>query len=122
MPEAVKNFAEEGIGEVREIQEQILQTYEADFPKYNRRINIQRISRIFHASALSVGQKVIYSKLDESSTSRDIRRVIELLIDARVLLLVSIVMERPCLFWGRVTREFLRFTFWMWAFSTPCWG
>ncbi len=87
MPAAVKVFAQtNSFLEMRDVQEQIIQTYQADFPKYNRRIDVQRISRVFQSLALVAGQKIIYSKLDSSSTSRDIRRIVELLIDARVVL------------------------------------
>ncbi len=87
MPAAVKKFSETGsLASMRELQDQLLQTYQADFPKYNKRVNVQRITRIFSAMALSVGQKMIYSKLDSQSKSRDIRRVVELLIDARVII------------------------------------
>ncbi len=87
MPAVVKKFAEtNSLVDMREIQNQIVQTYQADFPKYNKRINIQRITRVFNALALSIGRKVIYSKLDSESTSRDIKRVVELLIDSRVIL------------------------------------
>lgn len=90
MPEAVKKFSEKGqFVDIREVQSQILQTYAADFPKYNRRINVARISRIFSSLAMKVGEKVIFSKLDVESKSREIRKVVELLIDARVIL--------PCL-------------------------
>ncbi len=87
MPEAVKIFAEtQSLIPMREHQEQLIQTYEADFSKYNKRINVQRIARIFRAVAMATGKKMIYSKLDRESTSRDIKRVVELLIDAKVIL------------------------------------
>ena len=87
MPEAIKVFAEtKSIVQMRNIQAQIIQTYQADFPKYNKRINVQRISRIFNALASTVGEKIIYSRLDSESSSRDIKRIVELLIDSRVIL------------------------------------
>lgn len=87
MPAVVKRYVEtNSLMEMRKIQEQIIQTYQADFPKYNKRINTQRISRIFHSLALAVGEKIIYTKLDLESHSRDIKRVVELLIDSRVIL------------------------------------
>lgn len=87
MPAVVKNYCETGsLVEMRKIQEQIIQTYQADFPKYNKRINIKRITRTFNALALVVGEKIIYSKLDSESTSRDIKRIVELLTDSRVIL------------------------------------
>ena len=87
MPEAVKEFAENRtLRDIRGIQEHILQAYQADFPKYNKRIHGQRITRVFQSLALGLGQKMVYSRLDAESKSRDIRRVVELLIDARVIL------------------------------------
>lgn len=87
MPEAVRVFAEtKSLVQMRNIQDQIIQTYQADFPKYNKRINVQRISRIFNAFASIVSEKIIYSRLDSESSSRDIKRVVELLIDSRVIL------------------------------------
>lgn len=87
MPQAVKTYAKEkSLVFVREVQEQILQTYIADFPKYNKKIKFDRIQRIFQAAASQIGKKLIYQKLDDQSQSRDIRRVVDLLIDARVIL------------------------------------
>jgi len=87
MPAVVKRYIQsQSIVEVRDLQSQILQTYQADFPKYNNRINTQRIARIFNALALHIGKKVIYSKLDRESTSREVKRVVELLFDSRVFL------------------------------------
>lgn len=87
MPRAVLHYStENSLVEVRAIQEQIIQTFSADFPKYAKRVNVGRISRIFQACAAQVGKKTIYQAFDRESKSRDIRRVIELLIDARVIL------------------------------------
>lgn len=86
MPQAVKTYAEsKSLVDVRAVQEQILQTYIADFPKYNQRIKVDRIQRIFASTVTQLGQKVIYSRLDVNSQARDIRRVVELLTDAKVL-------------------------------------
>lgn len=87
MPAVVEKFSEtNSLIDMRDIQDQIVQAYQADFPKYNKRINVQRISRVFNALASVVGEKIIYAKLDSESTSRDIKRVVELLIDSRVIL------------------------------------
>lgn len=87
MPKAVSTFVEEkSLVSVREIQNQIIQTYVADFPKYNTRIQVERIERVFYSTINQLGKKIIYQKIDPGSQSRDIRRIIELLVDARVLL------------------------------------
>lgn len=87
MPKAVRTFVEEkSLANVRETQNQILQAYAADFPKYNARIQSERVQRVFQACAQNVGKKIIFQHLDPHSKSRDIRRIVELLIDARLLL------------------------------------
>lgn len=87
MPRAVSAYIEEkSLVPVRSIQEQIIETYKADFTKYHSRINVDRVERIFQAAPQFLGKKMIYQKLDRESKSRDIRRAVELLIDARVLL------------------------------------
>lgn len=87
MPRAVKTFTEENsLVSVRDIQNQILQTYIADFPKYNSRIQVERIERVFNSTITQLGKKIIYQKIDSESQSRDTRRILDLLIDARVLL------------------------------------
>jgi hypothetical protein len=87
MPQAVKTYVvEKSLIAVRSIQEQIIQTYVADFPKYNPRINFDRIHRVFMTAVTQLGKKLIYQRLDGHSQARDIRRVLELLMDARVLL------------------------------------
>lgn len=87
MPKAVKTYVEEkSLVKVRGVQEQIIQTYMADFPKYNSRIQTERINRVFNAVSLQLGKKIIYQRIDPNSQSKDIRRILELLVDARVLL------------------------------------
>jgi predicted AAA+ superfamily ATPase len=68
------------------VQNQIIQTYLADFPKYNKRINIERVEKVFFSAIHHLGKKIIYQKIDNDSTSREVRKALELLIDARVLL------------------------------------
>lgn len=87
MPKAVKTYIEEkSLVSVRDIQNQILQTYIADFPKYNARIQVERIQRVFLSTVNHLGKKIIYQKIDPGSQARDTRRILDLLIDARVLL------------------------------------
>lgn len=87
MPFCVKLFAESNsLAEVREAQNQILQSFAADFPKYNTRIASSRIQNVFYACSLQVGKKIIYQKLDPDSQSRDTRRILDLLVKARVLM------------------------------------
>jgi predicted AAA+ superfamily ATPase len=86
MPKVLLKYQQTGsLLEAREIQEQILQTYVADFPKYNKRINLIRMERIFNGMSLYIGKKNIYQNYDEASKSREIKRVIDLFIDAKII-------------------------------------
>ncbi len=87
MPKSVLEYIEtKSIVNCREIQEQVIQTYIADFPKYKKRVDGDRLSKVFNSSAYHVGRKAIYQHLDPDAKSRETRRTIELLVDARVLL------------------------------------
>lgn len=87
MPKAVNTYVNtRSLIETREVQEQIFQTFKNDFPKYAKRSSIERIDRIFENSVFNLGKKVIFQNLDKESKSRDIRKVLEILFDAKVLL------------------------------------
>lgn len=47
---------------------------------------LARVQRIFAATVTQLGKKIIYQRLDANSQAREVRRTIELLLDARVLL------------------------------------
>jgi uncharacterized protein len=87
MPEAVlestKNF---DLQRISAIHDEILQTYASDFPKYHRRVSVERIRRIFENSAHLVGKKVKFAAFDPLSKAAEVRRVLELLVDAKILL------------------------------------
>lgn len=86
MPKAVSTYIEEkSLVSIRKIHDDILQAYYLDFPKYNSKINYSRLNRIFMACAGQVGKKIIYKRFDGESQSRDIRRVLELLNDSKVI-------------------------------------
>lgn len=87
MPKAVKTFvSSKSLAPVRDVQEQIIQAYIADFPKYNSRINVERVEKVFYSATSLLGRKVIWSHLDKEAKAREVRRAMELLVDARVIL------------------------------------
>jgi predicted AAA+ superfamily ATPase len=87
MPKVIDHYSKtHSLVEIREIQQQILQAYMLDFPKYNRRIDTKRMGRIFKNIAFSLGKKISYREIDSESKSREVKRVLELLVDAKVLL------------------------------------
>ncbi|MEI8346156.1 MAG: ATP-binding protein [Pseudomonadota bacterium] len=87
MPKAVVTYLESrSYHETRGIQDQILQTFVADFPKYRKRIDYSRIDRIFKTCPAQLGKKIIYQNFDRESKAREIRMGLELLMDAKILL------------------------------------
>jgi len=86
MPKAIKTYLEaKSFIKVREIQEEILQTYQEDFPKYGKRINTDRLRSIFKQLAYHLGKKLIYQHLDRESKSIEVKKCIELFIKANII-------------------------------------
>ncbi|MDD4975350.1 MAG: AAA family ATPase [Bacteriovorax sp.] len=86
MPKSIKTYIEtKSFIEVRAIQEEILQTYQEDFPKYGKRINTDRLSSVFKQLAFHLGKKLIYQHLDRESKSIEVKKCIELFIKANII-------------------------------------
>jgi len=80
MPAAVQRYAEnEDIGAVEREHESILQTYEDDFSKYQKRINPQRLRKIFRRLPSLIGNKLKYVNIDPNEKSRDLASNLHLL-------------------------------------------
>jgi len=85
MPEAVAAFAATGsLREAEIIKQSILATYRDDFAKYGRRIDTDRIRRVFDRIPGLVGQKFKYVNVDPGDRSANIARALEMLTMARV--------------------------------------
>lgn len=86
MPKAVNTYIEsKSLLETRNVHRSIVQTYQLDFPKYQKRVNTQRLWRIFQTLSGQTGRKIVYQKLDQESQSREIKKSLELLCDAKLL-------------------------------------
>lgn len=85
MPEAVLAYHEEkDFSAVSEVQNSIIETYADDFSKYAKKSELARLQNIFRSIPAQVGRKVIYSRFSEEEKSREIRKSLELLIQARI--------------------------------------
>lgn len=70
MPEAVLTFAETGrYSEAFAVQNEILETYQSDFHKYSPRVDTDCLQSVFLQIAESVGEQVMYTKLNRSFSS-----------------------------------------------------
>ncbi len=85
MPEAVLAFAESGsVQEAAQVHRSILQTYEDDFAKYRKNVNLELMQSVFRKIPTMVGQKVKYVNFARDMLSRDIKAVLDRLLKARV--------------------------------------
>lgn len=86
MPEAVLKFSKtEDFRQVKKIQSEILDVYRDDFNKYARDSMHPRLHMILDYSLLHVGEKVVYSKISKDFQSKELKRGIDLLSQARVV-------------------------------------
>lgn len=87
MPEAVAQFArDQDFKKVREIQEQILDTYELDFSKHAPEDIIPRIRMLWNSVPSQLARenrKFIYGAVREGSRARDYEMALSWLIDCR---------------------------------------
>jgi len=89
MPEAVSCYAESGsFRECEMAKRSILSTYRDDFAKYDRRVNTDRVRKVFDAVPRMVGRKFKYSQVDRGERAKDLGAALRLLTLARVVYLV----------------------------------
>ena len=90
MPEAVLKFATTGsYVQSEKTISSILSTYADDFSKYGKRVNHQRILKVFSRVPQLVGQKLKYTQIDREEKSRDLKQALHLLERARVVTLIQ---------------------------------
>lgn len=85
MPEAILVYKENGsITEVIDVQRSIVETYLDDFSKYGRKIDLPLMQRVFRYIPRSLGKKAKYSNIAKEKKSREIKKIIDLLVNARI--------------------------------------
>ncbi len=86
MPECVKYFTETNdLPGVKNIQDDLLYSYEQDFKKYEPAINPDCLLDILENGTKHIGKQVIYTKLSARFTSPTIKKGFDLLRMARLL-------------------------------------
>lgn len=85
MPEAVHAFAEKNaLMEVTAVHRSIAETYQDDFSKYAKQKDLALMQKVFRQIPRIIGQKVKYSNVSKEDKSREVKAVIDLLVNARV--------------------------------------
>ena len=90
MPAAVAGYAHSGkVSDAIREHAAILQTYEDDFSKYQKRIYPERLRKVFRRIPALIGNKLKYVNLDPEERSKELADSLHLLEMARVISLVK---------------------------------
>lgn len=86
MPEAINVYSSTGSWiEVSRVKSAILETYEADFGKYQKRINSDVLQQVFRKLPFAIAKRTIYSRLTEGGRVETNKKALEALELARVI-------------------------------------
>lgn len=90
MPEVVSRWVQtHDYLKCQEMQDDLLLTYEDDFPKYRKKVNPLLLRDVLRSIAIQAGNKFVYSRASESFSSAEVKNALELLILAGLAIPVS---------------------------------
>lgn len=90
MPESVVKWVEtHDYLQCQEVQDDILTGYEDDFPKYKKKIDPQLLSATMKSAAVQATKKFVYAKVPGEYKTADVKKAIEMLIRAGILIAVT---------------------------------
>lgn len=90
MPEAVAKWAEtHDYLLCQEVQDNIITGYEADFPKYKKKIDPQLLAATMRSAATQVTHKFVYAQVPGNNKTADVKKALDLLIKAGILIPVT---------------------------------
>jgi predicted AAA+ superfamily ATPase len=85
MPAAIEAFLGSGsLQECDAVKQSILSTYQDDFSKYRRRVNHERLMKVYRALPRLVGSRFAYVQVDRDERSKDLAAALQMLSLARV--------------------------------------
>lgn len=86
MPEAVKTWVEyHDYIRCQEVQDDIVVTYEDDFPKYKKNVDSTLLRRTLRSVAVQAGKKFVYTKVGLDYKTAEVKKAVELLTLAGIL-------------------------------------
>lgn len=90
MPEAVASFVKHGdILRVQKVLDDLIVSYQADFPKYKTRISTDRLIEVFRSAVYQVGSKYKYSNTVSALNSEQIRNALYILEKAGLIYAIT---------------------------------
>lgn len=86
MPEVVKTWVQHhDYIRCQEVQDDIVITYEDDFPKYKKNVDPVLLRQTLRSAAVQVTNKFVYSKVGQDYKTVEVKKAVELLILAGIL-------------------------------------
>jgi predicted AAA+ superfamily ATPase len=86
MPESVKTWVEyHDYVKCQEVQDDIIVTYEDDFPKYKKNVDPILLRQTLRSAAVQVTKKFVYSKVGQEYKTAEVKKAIQLLTLAGIL-------------------------------------
>ncbi len=90
MPEVVAKWVEtHDYARCQEIQDDIVVSYEDDFPKYHRRVDPMLLRQTLRSVANQVTSKFVYSQVGGGYSSKEVKNALEMLILAGIAIPVT---------------------------------
>lgn len=90
MPESVVKWVETNdYLQCQEVQDDILTGYEADFPKYKKKIDPQLLSATMKSAAIQATHKFVYARVPGEYKTSEVKKALEMLTKAGILIPVT---------------------------------
>ena len=90
MPEVVDKWVEtNNFLKCQEIQDDLVTSYEDDFPKYRKKVAPELLRRVMRSAAAQTTQKFVYSQAGDNYKTKEIKQAVDMLILAGILIPVT---------------------------------
>ena len=90
MPEVVDKWVETNdFLKCQEIQDDLVTSYEDDFPKYRKKVAPELLRRVMRSAAAQTTQKFVYSQAGDNYKTKEIKQAVDMLILAGILIPVT---------------------------------
>lgn len=90
MPESVVKWVETNdYLQCQQVQDDILTGYEADFPKYKKKIDPQLLSATMKSAAIQATHKFVYARVPGEYKTSEVKKALEMLTKAGILIPVT---------------------------------
>ena len=90
MPESVSKWVETNdYLQCQEVQDDILTGYEADFPKYKKKIDPQLLSATLKSAAVQATHKFVYARVPGEYKTAEVKKALDILTKAGILIPVT---------------------------------